>query len=128
MTRACRECGKELNPGEDLFCSYCNHRLREESVRDTLSNGRYRVDKPMDMEPEKPTQAVDRWPHKYFELTKSMGREIVIPFEKVLAIIKRNDGLDINICTTVDDDWNCDVSKIPGQLDAYLEWVDGVNK
>lgn len=68
------------------------------------------------------------WERNYFYLPVTReGRdsihEIYIPFAKVESINKftNDDNLTINL---VDDYWSCSVKCIPGQLEAYLKWVD----
>ena len=109
------------------YCRYCFNRLYAFSGQDfgeAYSNGVF-----IDAQPK---QAVDKWGHKYFKFDDS-HTFYIIPFSNVCYIdrVKTGEGnltLYLNWDLQSEGYFKVPLDASSGQLEAYLEWVDEVNK
>lgn len=68
---------------------------------------------------------IKEWPHKYFEW-KGKETIIYISFQSVHFIKRREDHIILIPKSEKPESVKLDLVDIPGQLDAYLKWVDRV--
>lgn len=66
---------------------------------------------------------VDEWDHKYFEWEEN-GVSVHQPFININCVKKSDQGISIISKHGVNASVHLYGQDIPGQLDAYLRWVD----
>jgi len=104
--RSCKECGKDLGTADFKYCFYCRQRLTIEKFSKQDSPG---------------------WPHKYFEWELN-GERICQPFININCVRITDDSFWVVAKYGTNNSDLLAQENVPGQLEAYLEWVDEVNK